>query len=518
MVSTLVTETLGKISWWSLLLLGSACWTTYWVIKVIYRLRYHPYAKYPGPRIAAVSELWYAYHWFTGRYPWAVEAAFKKYGDIVRVAPNELAFFRVEAQTDILMAGSNARSSPFIKTELQRIRGKHAGIAADPDPESHRPVRKMLMPAFNPRALKEQEPALHAHIDKFVNKLEDLAGEHPADMREWFDWLACDIAGEMCYSHDFGNVDNMRSSLFLTAFRRVGLWGTLHQVFWRFPLLYPIVFLLLPPRLAMVIPTIVRENNTIVRDRIARRNKLAQPDYFSLMVKDDGDAPARDFLVAQANHLIVGGFDPDTNLFTSAVHFLLANPDKLAKMTAEVRQRFASYDDITGDNVQDLPWVNAIIEESLRVHTNGAFGLPRISPGATVDGHWIPKGYRVQTSIFATSHSERYFTRPREFCPQRWLPASHVDYDASFEKDDKASFKPFSMGPRGCIGQNMGYLQGRILLAKMAWRLDWEHANAGEVDWERDVKLFAIWEKPPVLARFKRSAVATGRVGEKRVS
>lgn len=45
----------------------------------------------------------------------------------------------------------------------------------------------------------------------------------------------------------------------------------------------------------------------------------------------------------------------------------------------------------------------------------------------------------------------------------------------------------------------MGYMQGRIILAKMIWRFDWEHVNKGEVDWERDLKLYAIWEKPPVL-------------------
>jgi cytochrome P450 len=110
------------------------------------------------------------------------------------------------------------------------------------------------------------------------------------------------------------------------------------------------------------------------------------------MVKDEGDSPPQEFLVAQANHLIVGGFDPDTNLFTSAVHFLLVNKDKLKKLQSEVRDQFSSYSDITGDAVQDLPWVNAVIEESLRIHTNGAFGLPRISPGDYVDGHYIPKG------------------------------------------------------------------------------------------------------------------------------
>ena len=58
------------------------------------------------------------------------------------------------------------------------------------------------------------------------------------------------------------------------------------------------------------------------------------------------------------------------------------------------------------------------------------------------------------------------------------------------------------MGPRGCIGQNMAYIQGRILLAKMIWYFDWELLNKGQADWERDLKLYAIWEKPPVILKY----------------
>jgi cytochrome P450 len=159
----------------------------------------------------------------------------------------------------------------------------------------------------------------------------------------------------------------------------------------RFPLLEPLVFFALPPSLAAIVPTILRENRNIVRDRVERRNKLAHPDYFSLMVNDE-QQPSEDFLLAQANHLIIAGFDPNTNLFTSGVHYLLTNPTKLDKLQQEARNRFDNYHDIDGDSLEDLPWLNAVIQESLRLHTNGAFGLPRFSPGAFVDGHWVPKG------------------------------------------------------------------------------------------------------------------------------
>ena len=85
---------------------------------------------------------------------------------------------------DILMSGTGKRPT-FIKTDFQHIGGEHAGIAADPDVEKHRAVRKKLAPAFNPRAIKEQEPALHEHVDRFINQLEKFGTtDKGVDMRE----------------------------------------------------------------------------------------------------------------------------------------------------------------------------------------------------------------------------------------------------------------------------------------------------------------------------------------------
>ncbi|KAI5918478.1 cytochrome P450 [Camillea tinctor] len=475
----------------------------YFIVRGIYLLRYHPLSKYPGPKIAAVTDAWYAYHWLTGRYPWAIEAAFKKYGDVVRVAPNQVVFFTPEAQTDILMSGTKGRPT-FRKTEFYPVFGKIAGIAAEKDPDKHRVVRKNLAPAFSPHALKEQDISLHRVTDRFVEKLEGLGGaEKGINMSEWFDWVACDLAGAFTYGHDFENVKEAKFSPFLDTFNRVDLWGTLDQTMKRFPLLYPLVFFALPPSLAKTIPWLLKENKRIVVDRIERRDRLEHPDYFSALVRNNKPVPSEEFLLAQANHLIIGGLDPVTNLFTSVLFFLLQYPDKLEKLQQEVRGTFASYDDIQYDALTHLPWLWAVMDESLRMHTNGAFGQPRYSPGATIDGHYIPKGCCVETSSFATSRSERYWAKPRVYAPERWLPSTHPDYDPIFDKDSRAAFKPFSMGPRGCPGQHMGYRQTSVLFAKMVWKLDWEFVNRGQVDWDRDTRLYAIWKRPPVMVKFK---------------
>ncbi|RYP35915.1 hypothetical protein DL767_003604 [Monosporascus sp. MG133] len=48
-------------------------------VRSIWLLYFHPLSKYPGPKIAATSDVWYTYHSLSGRWPWALEDALKKY-------------------------------------------------------------------------------------------------------------------------------------------------------------------------------------------------------------------------------------------------------------------------------------------------------------------------------------------------------------------------------------------------------------------------------------------------------
>lgn len=179
-----IQPTFAQLSLQQWLSYGAIIIISYAISRCIYLLYFHPLAKFPGPKVAAVSNVWYAYHWFSGRYPWAIEKVLEQYGDVVRIAPNEVVFIRPEAAFDILMSGTKQRPT-FIKTDFQSHGGDNAGIATELDVEKHRAVRKMLAPAFSPRAIKEQEAALHGHVDHFIRQLEKLGtGEQGVDMRE----------------------------------------------------------------------------------------------------------------------------------------------------------------------------------------------------------------------------------------------------------------------------------------------------------------------------------------------
>jgi hypothetical protein len=85
-------DTITRLFPWALttFLVGS-------LTRYVYLVTLHPLAKYPGPRLAAISNTWYAYYWMRGKWPWTIEQILKQYGDVVRVGPNELVFVSPQA-------------------------------------------------------------------------------------------------------------------------------------------------------------------------------------------------------------------------------------------------------------------------------------------------------------------------------------------------------------------------------------------------------------------------------------
>ena len=165
----------------------------------------------------------------------------------------------------------------------------------------------------------------------------------------------------------------------------------------------------------------------------------------------------------------------------------------MAQLQKEITSAFTSYDEITGDATAKLPYLQAVIDEGLRMYPPVAFGLPRVSPGTTVSGHWVPPGTSVSTHPWATQHDPRYWHDPDTFLPERWIGEGFGDR--------KEASNPFSIGPRACLGINLAYLELRIILAKMVWAYEWELVDT-DMDWIPDNKFYVMWKKPDMKVRF----------------
>lgn len=94
------------------------------------------------------------------------------------------------------------------------------------------------------------------------------------------------------------------------------------------------------------------------------------------------------------------GWGPMADLFYGILVLLLENPETYDLLTKEIRESFSSYEEIMpAKPLMSLPYLHAVIEETLRMLPSNNTGLPRISPGAVVDGQYIPQGVSIHVIL-----------------------------------------------------------------------------------------------------------------------
>lgn len=132
--------------------------------------------------------------------------------------------------------------------------------------------------------------------------------------------------------------------------------------------------------------------------------------------------------------------DTTAATMTHVLYQLVKNPDQLHKLQEELAPYFT--DGIVDyHTIQNLPHLNGIINETLRLHPPVPTALHRLTPpeGITVGGRHIPGGMTVWASQYVLGRSERIYPRANEFVPERWSTMPELVLD-------KTAFSPFSAG------------------------------------------------------------------------
>ncbi|KAL7756326.1 hypothetical protein ACKLNR_013319 [Fusarium oxysporum f. sp. zingiberi] len=476
------------------LMLSGATFASWIIGVIIYRLYFHPLAKFPGPKIAACSEFWFLRSWASGYYVQNIGDLHRKYGDVVRTASNELSFRSPVALRDIYNHVSKDRPT-FLKSDtLYTVDPSvtRPDIVFTRDPQDHRLQRRSLAHAFSAKALRDNEESVQFHVKLLLERLGQNAGPGTggANMSEVFNWLTFDVIGDLTFGESFDSLNQWRPSEWVTWLLGFISSLTFLPFINRFKIPMTLVVSVMPSYLKEKIDIHTTEK---IKKRIGMGNSRDREDFFAYILRKESDNLDLVHLREQAKVLMIAGSETTANLLAATTYYLLKNPDKLANLQAEVRSAFSARDEVTGDAVAHLPYLNGVIEEGLRIFPPVPFGPPRVCAGATIDGHHVPKGVVVSVDGFATTHDERNFIRPDEFLPERWIGEGFGDR--------KEASKPFSLGPRGCLGINLAYMEARVTMASLVWKYDWEFVNQ-DLDWLADVRLHLLWEKPKLMVRY----------------
>lgn len=221
--------------------------------------------------------------------------------------------------------------------------------------------------------------------------------------------------------------------------------------------------------------------------------------------------------------LMTAGAETAATSLASATFQLLKHPHAYKRVTGEVRAAFNSNDDMRIKTVGQLPYLNAVIEEVLRIYPPAAGNFTRRTDarGATVCGEFIPPNVsRVwissknneelermtanktfyQTCLgvhqWSANHSASNFADPDDFVPERWL----LNKPAKYNNDKIAAMQAFSYGPRNCVGRSLAYYEVRSVLCRMLFNFDMELQPESE-EWTTKQKFHILWEKPPLMVK-----------------
>lgn len=197
--------------------------------------------------------------------------------------------------------------------------------------------------------------------------------------------------------------------------------------------------------------------------------------YYLLNARDSetgaGFSPAE--LWGESNLLIIAGSDTTSTALASAFFYLVHNQDALDKVTSEILSTFSDVEEIhSGPVLNSCQYLRAVIDESMRLSPPVGGILPReILPGGLeIDGIFFPEGTVVGVPHYALHHNPSYFPSPFTFNPSRWISdESSSSTTAEAVRTAHSAFCPFSIGPRGCIGKEIAYLELMTTLARVLW-------------------------------------------------
>ncbi|XP_050323953.1 probable cytochrome P450 12a5, mitochondrial [Bactrocera neohumeralis] len=178
-----------------------------------------------------------------------------------------------------------------------------------------------------------------------------------------------------------------------------------------------------------------------------------------------------------AMDMLMAGVDTTSSLAVGALLCLAKNPEKQEILRAEVMRVLPQKDGaFIEDPLKHAPYLRACLKESLRVYPV-AMGNMRVPQNDLVlSGYQVPKNTYV-SMIFAPIQSDaRYYSRPLEFLPERWLRANtEVDEPQQVTEECTQSIKasspfvylPFGFGPRVCLGRRISELEVGLGVARL---------------------------------------------------
>ena len=310
------------------------------------------------------------------------------------------------------------------------------------DPKEYSRVRRAFNPAFNDRAVREQETLLIKYADQMVWRMGENARNSGASSRvnlaDLFNFATFDIIADLSFGEPLHLLDKGEYipwvSIISDSAKFAARSGVLQKMLGP-PLDRWFASLLLAPFKANT-----HAHFKFAADKVDKRlqqTNTERPDIWSFVLRhrEGSDATLTlEEMRANASVIIIAGSETSSLCLSTLSFFIMQNQEVYSKLTREIRTNFRSDSDICFTGLAKLPYLNACLSETLRIFPPGGAGLARLVPqgGEQVDGIFLPGGVSdslnssLNSNLTVTGYCLCQFTRisssPFQFPRPRFVP------------------------------------------------------------------------------------------------
>ncbi|KAH9832402.1 putative Cytochrome-P450 family protein [Teratosphaeria destructans] len=472
-----------------LLPLLCAYWPVFLLASVaIYALRnkyYNGLNKYPGHPLAVCTNWWRYFENYSRQTHQTQLKLHKKYGDIVRLGPNVLSFADPRAIKTIYGLNKGFTKSDFYPVQQAVAKGARLhSMFSTKDEDYHAKYRRCVNSAFAMSSLVEYEPLVDSTMDAYIEQTEKRYSStgRSCNFSRWLQFFAFDVIGQLTWSKRLGFVDKDEDVSgivkfvgdFLSYCAPIGQMPFLDLIFHKNPIklqlqrwgfnntVFPVTKFALDQAADRV-----AEMEKIKQDGLVKLENGRGVDLLTKFTQAQHDHP--EFMtdrqvLASCTSMIFAGSETTAISLSSIFYHVVKHPRVYKKLMEELDQAARdgtiakrANSKVSWAESQKLPYLDAVIQESFRIHPAAGLILERVVPPQGIDivGEYIPGGTIVGCNAWILHRRPEIFGHDAEdFRPERWLEAKPEQL-----REMKATMFQFGAGARTCIGKNISLLE-----------------------------------------------------------
>ncbi|KAI4161886.1 MAG: hypothetical protein LQ342_004452 [Letrouitia transgressa] len=377
---------------------------------------------------------------------------------------------------------------------------------------THHRIRKTFVNAFSDKALKDQSPIIESYCNLLMTRLRREIGKSrdgEVDVAKYYGYATLDIIADLTFGESFYGLEGDNEHSWVSSFFLGAKFGSVRNSLGRF---HPIdkifgwIFLRLTAKKRAT-------SWRIATSKISRRLDMgdlgpSRSDFITPVVGKLDETQTKGITRNELNTnglaVVIAGCQLNTVAVATSTYLLLRYPNTLKQLTDEIRETFSVETDINVHSTMGLPYLAAVINETLRIHHPTPGTLPRVVPpgGRMIDGRWVPGGCVIGINLQTIQNDPVHWVEPDVFHPERFLPHDHPRYQDRFDQDNKQAFNPFSIGTRNCLGGKVFLAEARVILSKMVWNFDLDLAERADWGW-MDQRAYLVFEPKALMVKLK---------------